>query len=115
VAIKALTGIASRQGVSGVLRSPWLEAAAVTSVAAFFCFQRGLQAGNALPVIALMTAGTNVVSVLGGLVVFGDPLGRRPGPIVVHAAAFIAVGLAAWLLAPAQAAVASGDQQDVHH
>jgi hypothetical protein len=108
VAIKALTGVASRHGAGGVLTSPWLAAAIVTSVAAFFCFQRGLQTGNALPVIALMTAGNNVVSVLGGLIVFGDPLGHRPVLILLHAAAFVAVAVAAWLLAPAQAAVTTG-------
>jgi hypothetical protein len=108
VTIKALTGIASRHGAGGVLTSPWLAAAIVTSVAAFFCFQRGLQAGNALPVIALMTAGTNVVSVIGGLIVFGDPLGHRPVLILLHAAAFVAVAVAAWLLAPSQAAVTTG-------
>jgi hypothetical protein len=112
VTIKALTGIASRHGAVGVLTSPWLAAAIATSVAAFFCFQRGLQAGKAMPVIALMTAGTNVVSVLGGLIVFRDPLGHRPGMILLHAAAFLAVGAAAWLLAPAQAAVSTGEGGD---
>lgn len=110
VAIKAITGVASRQGLGVALTSPWLPVALVISVAAFFCFQRGLQAGNAIPVIALMTAGTNVVSVLGGLILFGDPLGRRPGVILLHASAFVAVVVAAWLLAPAQAAVTAGSE-----
>lgn len=107
VAIKALTGVAGRGGVTSVLSSPWLLVAAVSSVAAFFCFQRGLQGGKAIPVIALMTAGTNVVSVLGGLIVFGDPLGSHPLVILLHSSAFVAVVVAAWLLAPAQAAVAA--------
>jgi uncharacterized membrane protein len=110
VAIKALTGIASRHGIGSVLSSPWLLVAIVLSVTAFFCFQRGLQTGKAVPVIALMTAGTIVVSVLGGLIVFGDPLGRQPAVIVLHLAAFVGVGVAAWLLAPAQAAVATGGE-----
>ena len=110
VAIKALTGIASRHGIGAVFRSPWLLAAIVLNVTAFFCFQRGLQMGKAVPVIALMTAGTIVVSVLGGLIVFGDPLGRRPAVIVLHLAAFVGVGIAAWLLAPAQAAVTAGEE-----
>jgi drug/metabolite transporter (DMT)-like permease len=109
VAIKALTGIARHHGAAGVLSSPWLFAAIFTSVGAFFCFQRGLQSGNAMPVIALMTAGTNIVSILGGLTVFGDPLGHRPALVAVHAGAFVVVALAAWLLAPAQAAVTTGE------
>jgi hypothetical protein len=110
VAIKALTGIASRHGLGTALTSVWLVAAVVTSVTAFFCFQRGLQAGKAIPVIALMTAGTIVVSVLGGLIVFGDPLGRHPLVIALHVSAFVGVAVAAWLLAPAQAAVTVGDE-----
>jgi drug/metabolite transporter (DMT)-like permease len=110
LSIKALTGIGTDDGVTAVLRSPWLLAAAVTSIAAFFCFQRGLQSGNALPVIALMTAGTNVISIVGGLLVFGDPLGRRPPFIVLHLAAFVLVAVAAWLMAPAQAAMTTGPE-----
>jgi hypothetical protein len=108
LAIKALTTVASSGGVAAVLRSPWLAVAALTTLAAFFAFQRGLQTGRALPVIALMTAATNVVSILGGLAVFGDPLG---GPVLatVHLAGFALVGLAAWWLAPTQAALATGE------
>jgi hypothetical protein len=65
-----------------------------------------------MPVIALMTAGTNVVSIIGGLVVFGDPLGHRPAMAVVHVLAFVVVALAAWLLAPAQAAVTAGAEPE---
>jgi len=110
LAIKALTGIGADDGAAAVLKSPWLLAAAVTNIAAFFCFQRGLQSGNALPVIALMTAGTNVISILGGLLVFGDPLGRRPAFILLHLTAFVLVAVAAWLMAPAQAAVTTGGE-----
>src|SRR5439155_18942152 len=78
VAIKALTGEAHSGGAAAVVTSPWLPAAAVATVGAFFAFQRGLQSGRAVPVISLMTAGTTAVSVLGGFVVFGDPLGHSP-------------------------------------
>ena len=92
VAIKAVTG-------AGLL-TPWLLVAAIATAAAFFCFQRGLQTGRAVPVIALMTAGTNLVSILGGFVVFGDPLGRTSALAVLHAAAFALVLAAAAALAP---------------
>jgi hypothetical protein len=104
VAIKALTGIGEDRGFGQVLTSPWLLVAIATSLGAFFFFQRGLQTGRALPVIALMTAGTNVVSIVGGFFVFGDPLGATTGLSILHTACFVLVGVAAGLLAPAQAA-----------
>jgi hypothetical protein len=107
VAIKALTGLAGRHGVSAAATSPWLIATIVASIGAFFCFQRALQSGRPMSVIALMTAGNNVVSIIGGLAVFGDPLGHRPTMVLIHVAAFALIVLAAWLLAPAQAAVAA--------
>jgi hypothetical protein len=106
LAIKALTDVASRHGALAVVRSPWLLAAAFATAGAFFCFQRALQTGRALPVIALMTAATNLVSVLGGLLVLGEPLGRTPALVALHLAAFLFTGLAACLLAPAQAVLA---------
>jgi hypothetical protein len=106
VSIKALTGLASHHGVTAVLTSPWLIVTIAASVGAFFFFQRALQSAKPMPVIALMTAGNNIVSIIGGLVVFADPLGHRPAMELVHVAAFVLIVIAAWLLAPAQAAVA---------
>jgi len=103
VAIKALTGLTPAHAAT----SPWLPVAIVASVGAFFCFQRALQAGRPIPVIALMTAGNNLVSIIGGLAVFGDPLGAHPAMVLIHLTAFAVIVLAAWLLAPAQAAVAT--------
>ena len=105
VAIKALTGLAGHHGVPAALTSPWLIAAVAASIGAFFCFQHALQSGKPMPVIALMTAGNNIVSIIGGMVVFADPLGHRPAMELVHVAAFTLIVIAAWLLAPAQAAV----------
>ena len=107
VAIKALTGLAGRHRVSAAAASPWLIATIAASIGAFFCFQRALQSGRPMPVIALMTAGNNIVSIVGGLAVFGDPLGHRPAMVLFHLAVFALIVLAAWLLAPAQAAVAA--------
>jgi len=55
-------------------------------------------------VVALMTAGNKIVSIIGGLAVFGDPLGHRPAIVLLHLAAFVPIVVAAWLLAPMQAA-----------
>lgn len=107
VAIKALTGLVARRGLAAAATSPWLIVTIAASVGAFFCFQWALQSGKPMPVIALMTAGNNIVSIIGGLMVFGDPLGPRPAMVLLHVAAFGLIVFAAWLLAPAQAAVAS--------
>jgi len=101
VAIKAITGEAASHGLGAALLSPWLVAAAVATLGAFFSFQRGLQTGHAVPVIVLMTAATTVDSILGGLVVFGDPLGATHLLVVLHLLAFALVAVSAAVLAPA--------------
>jgi hypothetical protein len=96
--LKAVTGLHG-----GVIDSPWLAAALLATAGAFFAFQRGLQSDRPLPVIALMTTATNVGSIAGAFVVFGDPLGRTPQLAALHAVAFLLVVVSAWRLAPAQA------------
>jgi hypothetical protein len=98
LSIKDLTGL---HGLAGIVASPWLPAAAVTTVGAFYAFQRGLQSDRPLAVIALMTAATNVSSIAGAFAVFGDPLGHTPVLQAAHALAFVLVVAAAWRLAPA--------------
>jgi hypothetical protein len=89
-------------GLSAALLSPWAATLVVLSAGAFVCFQRGLQLGPPVPVIALMTAATTVFGVLGGLLVFRDPLG---GPVLgsLHVIAFVVVTGAGLALAAAQA------------
>ncbi len=101
-ATKAATTAAHGSLVGG-LSSPWVVGVVVASLAAFFCFQRALQLGSVMAVIALMTAATNLTAILGGLVVFAEPLGSSPLTATLHAGALVLVGLAAWRLAPAQA------------
>ncbi len=98
--IKALTLVASHRGIAHVLISPWLATAVVATVGAFFCFQRGLQTGRAVPVVVLMTGGTTVVSVAGGFAVFGDPIGHTPLLAALHVVAFVLVTIGSALLAP---------------
>jgi hypothetical protein len=105
-AIKALTMVGSRSGLIAAARSPWLVAAVLTTVGAFFAFQRALQIGRPVTSIALMTAATYGVSIAAGLGILDEPLGR--GAIgVVHAVSFAAVVAAAWVLAPIQARLTS--------
>jgi len=103
-ATKAVT-VDAHGSLAAGLSSPWLAAVVVLSVAAFACSQRGLQIGPAVPVIALMTAGTNAAAILIGLIAFGEPLGATPGAAALHIVAFALIALAGLRLAAAQAAV----------
>jgi drug/metabolite transporter (DMT)-like permease len=104
VAIKALTGAVGASGVLGLL-SPWLLTCIAASVIAFFASARGLQKGEAVPVITLTAAGANVSAILGGILVFGDPMPGDPLGIVIQSLAFVLVIAAAWLTpAPMRAA-----------
>jgi drug/metabolite transporter (DMT)-like permease len=105
LAIKALTIVHREHGLAGALTSPWAAIAIAASCGAFFAFQRGLQTGRPVSVIALMTAATNLASIAGGFVVFGDPLGSTPLLAALHLTAFGLIGIAALWLAPSQAAV----------
>jgi hypothetical protein len=102
LALKALTGLHTAHAI---LVSPWLIAAVLCTVGAFFSFQRALQSDRPVAVIALMTAGTNVSSIAGAFAVFGDRLGTTPLLQALHGVAFVLVIVAAWLLAPAQASL----------
>ena len=85
VATKAATTAAHAGGLAHGLLSPWVLAIALASAGGFFCLQRGLAAGPVLAVIALMTAVTNVVAILGGLLVFSEPLGVSAITGALHA------------------------------
>jgi hypothetical protein len=107
IALKALTGLVSHAGVMGVV-SPWLVTAIVASVAAFYASARGLQDGDAVPVIAITATAANVSGIAGGIIVFGDPLPGDPVGVIVQVAAFAMVCLAAALTpAPVRAAHAT--------
>jgi hypothetical protein len=66
----------------------------------FLALARGLQTGGAIPVITLSSVSANLVSVGGGIVVFGDPMGSDPLAIVARSVAFAAV-IAAVIVLPA--------------
>jgi drug/metabolite transporter (DMT)-like permease len=104
VAIKALTGAVGDLGVAGLL-SPWLATCVLASVIAFFASARGLQKGEAVPVITLTSAAANVTAISGGILVFGDPMPSDPVGIVLQSFAFVLVIVAAALMpAPLRAA-----------
>jgi hypothetical protein len=106
VAIKALTG-AVGDGMTGLL-SPWLLTCIAASVIAFYASARGLQKGEAVPVITLTSAAANVTAISGGILVFGDPMPSDPVGIVLQSFAFVLVIVAAALTpAPLRAARAT--------
>jgi hypothetical protein len=104
VAIKAISGIVGAHGVAGLL-TPWMLVCVAASVAAFFSSARGLQDGDAVPVIAVTGTAANVAGIVGGFVVFGDPLPGSPIALMAQCFAFMLVLGAAWLMpAPVRAA-----------
>jgi drug/metabolite transporter (DMT)-like permease len=104
-AIKALTGIAGAHGPASLLLSPWLAVAVLASIVAFFASARGLQDGEAVPVIAVTGTAANIAGIAGGIVVFGDPVAASPFGVMLQALAFVLVVVAAALMpAPLRAA-----------
>jgi hypothetical protein len=105
VAVKALTGTVP--GDVFAILSPWTLTALAAGVGAFLALGRGLQIGGAIPVITLSSVSANLVSVAGGIAVFGDPMGTDPLAIAARSLAFAAVIAAAIVLpAPGQTAPA---------
>ena len=105
VSIKAMTGLVAAHGLLGALLTPWMLVALAASVAAFYASAKGLQDGEAVPVIALTGAAANVSGIAGGIIVFGDPLPGSALGIVLQGIAFALVVVAAALTpAPVRAA-----------
>jgi drug/metabolite transporter (DMT)-like permease len=104
VAIKALTGLS---GLTEILFSPWITVAAIASVVAFYASARGMQQGEAVPVIAATSTAANVSCILGGIIVFGDPMPSDTLGIVLQALAFTMVVIAALLTPPPVRAAAA--------
>jgi drug/metabolite transporter (DMT)-like permease len=98
IAIKALTGIVGAHGVLGVLLSPWLLVAVLASIVAFYASARGLQDGDAVPVIAVTGTAANIAGITGGILVFGDPMPGSAVGIVFQSLAFVLVLVAAALM-----------------
>ena len=105
VAIKAITGGVGSDGLIGGLASPWLITCIAASVLAFYASARGLQQGEAVPVITLTSAAANISAITGGFVVFGDPMPGDALGIVIQSAAFIMVIVAAALTPAPQRAL----------
>lgn len=103
VSIKALTGTVPGDLIT--ILSPWTAVAIAASIAAFYSSARALQVGEGVSTIAVTTVSANVSAILGGILVFGDPLGSDAYAITARACAFALVIVAAALTpAPMRAA-----------
>jgi hypothetical protein len=97
VSIKAVTG--GSHGLVGLV-GPSTFLGILAAIAAFFATARSLQIGNAVGVIAATTSAATVLGIVGGIVLFGDPLGNNPAMVVGRLLAFALV-VSAVALVPA--------------
>lgn len=96
VAIKALAEVVP--GTPAAILSPWTLVAALAAVAAFYALARSLQLGDAVEVIVVSSVAANVAAIVGGVLVFGDPVGSDALSVAARSAAFAAVIAAAALI-----------------
>jgi drug/metabolite transporter (DMT)-like permease len=92
---------------SGVLEliSPWTAAALIASVVAFYASARGLQIGPGVEVIAMTSVAANLTAIVGGILVFRDPIGSGAVEIIGRMLAFcLVIAGAALIPAPVRAA-----------
>ena len=81
-----------------LLVNPWTLSALIAMVVAFYASARSLQLGPAIAVITFTSLTGNIVALLGGILVFHDPIGHTPPQIAARIAAFCLVILGAALL-----------------
>jgi drug/metabolite transporter (DMT)-like permease len=92
---------------SGVLEliSPWTASALIASVVAFYASARSLQIGPGVEVIALTSVAANLTAIVGGILVFREPIGTGALEITGRMLAFgLVISGAALIPAPVRAA-----------
>jgi hypothetical protein len=86
--------------------SEWALAALAASVLAFYASARGLQLGPGVAVIAFTSVAANLAALMGGILVFRDPIGIGALAIVGRVIPFgLVIAGAAMMAAPLQAGV----------
>lgn len=88
VAIKYLT---HAEGLPRGLLSPWTATALVAAAISFYASARSLQLGPAVEVIALTSVAANLSAIIGGILVFDEPIGSGPAAIGARLLAFCLV------------------------
>jgi hypothetical protein len=96
LAVKALLGV-SHGGPIAVLMSPWLPVAVAAGVLAQYVSARSLQTGDAVSVTAMTGVTVNILNIVGGILLFGDPLARGLPGTLAEALAFSLICAAAFL------------------
>lgn len=81
-----------------LLVNPWTLSALIAMVIALYASARSLQLGPAIAVITFTSLTANLIALLGGILVFHDPIGHTPPQITARLAAFGLVILGAALL-----------------
>jgi drug/metabolite transporter (DMT)-like permease len=100
VAIKALTG---EGAVALALLVPWIALIVLCGALAQYSTIAALQSGGAIETIGLMGLVANITQILGGVLVFGDPIASGPLGVSLQASAFALVCVSALLLPPRSA------------
>jgi len=109
VAIKYLTH--AHGPVFGLL-SPWTLTALVSFVISFYASARSLQIGQAVEVIAITSVAANLSAILGGILVFVEPIGSGAVGIIIRLLAFcLVIAGAALVPAPLRATADPPAQQ----
>jgi drug/metabolite transporter (DMT)-like permease len=73
------------------LLSPWALTALIAGVIAFYASARSLQIGHGVEVIAITSVAANLAAIIGGILVFYDPIGSGPLEIGARFLAFCLV------------------------
>ncbi|HEY6760403.1 MAG TPA: hypothetical protein VI318_12970 [Baekduia sp.] len=98
VAIKYLT---HADGPLHGLLSPWTLTALVAGAIAFYASARSLQIGPGVEVIAFTSVAANLAAIIGGILVFHEPIGSGPLAIAARFVGFCLV-IAGAALMPSQ-------------
>ena len=109
VAIKYLT---HAPGQLHGLVSPWTLTALIAGTISFYASARSLQIGEGVEVIAITSVAANLGAILGGIVVFHEPIGSGAPAITARFAAFcLVIAGAALMPAPMRAGITqNGDE-----
>jgi hypothetical protein len=109
VSIKAVTS--GDHGLWSVF-GPWSWVGILCAVGAFFASARSFQIGEGIGVIAASTAAANLLGIIAGILVFGDPLGKDPLTVAGRSTAFTLVIVSLTLVpAPVRAEKAAKEQE----
>jgi S-formylglutathione hydrolase FrmB len=91
-------------GIGAVAGSGWLYVTLAAHAAGFLALQRSFQRGGAVSSIGPMTAAVNLVPIVAGVALLGDPLPRSSPLLGLRIVAFAATVAGAWMLGRARAA-----------